>query len=346
MPCTTVAPDPRCGSSARTCSTTGRTRGHSGLSASDAGRTCTPLSSLPHPLIRKAQAWFASDPAADSYHERIQCAQQLGLLEVKSGQWRGAVWQDPDTGVRWLCAAGLAKGGHEDSDDFYVALKALFDSGDAARLLPSAEDTMLLKRETAAALLTSWELGIQSQALTALDRVADGGTARFEITHPAKGEPVAAIALTVTTEVGDEYDIEVCIVDIDLNDKYRGSQLGWQLTTRVLISIWPPVQGWDRYQDTYSTMVEPGDLRQRANDLARTVADRNLVSPLPGSVSHYGHTRHLADHTVNGTAIRALCGVFFVPATDAAAAQRRTPLHRARATHLRAAGVVPGSPSR
>ncbi|WP_390882642.1 DUF3039 domain-containing protein [Actinomyces massiliensis] len=37
---------------------------------------------------------------------------------------------------------------------------------------------------------------------------------------------------------------------------------------------------------------------------------------VPGEVAHRAHRLHIGDAAVQGTAVRALCGVFFVPRTD------------------------------
>ena len=117
-----------------------------------------PLPDLPHPIIAKAVSSFGDDPADDNYVGPIACSTKIPLLEIKAGQWRGGVWSDPEGDVCWILVAGLAKGGHEDHDDFYMRVARESDSGDPTRWLPTAEDTWLLKRERAAQLLTDWDL--------------------------------------------------------------------------------------------------------------------------------------------------------------------------------------------
>jgi hypothetical protein len=46
--------------------------------------------------------------------------------------------------------AGLAKGEHQDHDDFYVRVKRENDKGDPDRWLPTNGDHRLLKQEVAA----------------------------------------------------------------------------------------------------------------------------------------------------------------------------------------------------
>jgi len=60
-----------------------------------------PLSELPHPIIRRAAECFSENEAEDQFEMRIASATELVLLEIKTSQWRGAVWVDQETGVCW-----------------------------------------------------------------------------------------------------------------------------------------------------------------------------------------------------------------------------------------------------
>lgn len=99
-------------------------------------------------------------------------------------------------------------------------------------------------------------------------------------------------------------------------DSYRSTNLLWQLTTRLIISLYPPEQGWDRVGDTYSTIAEPGTWTDRAGALGEIVALNALAQSVPGTHSHYTHREHLAGRTIAGNAVRGLCGAFFVPTQD------------------------------
>jgi len=238
-------------------------------------------------------------------------------MEVKTGQWRGGVWKDPDTGVHWLVVAGLAKGGHQDHDDFYERVERENDSGDLSRWLPTAADTRLLKRETAARLMTEWELGIQEQVLDALGGIQSGGSTHIVIKHPVQDKgSLARITLVVTAMREDEYEADEIEAKIIPVSPYAGSDLAWQLAIRTLISLSPPEQSWDRCQNSYTNIAEPGWWAKRVAELESLVARRELAQSEPGRHSHYAHRTHLAGSTIEGTAIRAICGVFFVPTQD------------------------------
>ncbi|WP_372521189.1 DUF3039 domain-containing protein [Nocardioides sp.] len=276
-----------------------------------------PLSELPHPIVAKAVDSFGSITAQDNYVGPIASATQLRLLEIKNSQWRGGVWQDPTSGVCWLIVAGLAKGNHQDRDDFYKTIERENDAGDLSQWLPTDEDTRLLKQETAARLRTEWELEVQRLVLSALREIHAGGAHRIKIDHPVPGNGTFAhVDLTVATVRDDGYEADEIELEITPTDRFAGSALLWQLTIRVLISIDPPEQGWDRFGNTYSNIGEPGAWQARVDELGEFVAAGDLSVSEPGSTSHYTHRQHLAGKTINGAAVRALCGSYFVPTQD------------------------------
>lgn len=276
-----------------------------------------PLSELPHPIITKAADSFGLDAANDNYVGPIACSADLRLMEIKIAQWRGGVWRDPDTGVHWLVVAGLAKGGHQDRDDFYERVKRETGSSNPGRWLPTAEDRRLLKRETAARLITEWELGVQEQVLEALREVRSGGSTRIGIQHPVPdAAQMAQVTLVVTEVREDKYEADEILAEIVPISSHAGSDLAWRLAIRVLISLSPPEQGWDRYKDSYTNIGEPGWWANRVAELEILVANSELAESEPGRHSHYAHRKHLAGNTIEGKAVRALCGIFFVPTQD------------------------------
>ena len=158
---------------------------------------------------------------------------------------------------------------------------------------------------------------MQRRVLEALRMVHTGGTHRIKISHPVlKQGPFAHIDLTVAPVREDGYEADEVELEIVPEARYAGSALLWQLTIRVLISINPPEQGWDRCGNTYSNIGEPGAWTKRVDELDALVADNELAISEPGATSHYTHPQHLAGRTINGDAVRALCGAYFVPTQD------------------------------
>lgn len=273
------------------------------------------VSELPHPLIEKAARAFGDDESSDSPEGVIRAAKELVLFEVKTGQWRGGVWRDPADGIHWLIAAGKAKGDHVDSDDFYKQIERMEKSGSLVSLLPTVDDRRQLKWERSARRLLEWELSIQADVLDALGDLVDGGAATFVVHHPHKAsEEVAEITIEVA-QIRSGIPVDDIVVEVQRRGRASEAML-WQITMRVLTSINPPAQDWDSTPWTFSTIVEPGGLNDCAKRLQLAVERDQLDSAIPGATSHYAHRRGLADSAVNGEAVRALCGVFFVPTQD------------------------------
>lgn len=284
-----------------------------------------PLAELPHPIVRKAAESFRENPENDNYVQPVSSSTRLRLLEIKQFQWRGGVWQDPETGVCWLVVAGLAKGGHQNSEDFYRRSQRENQLGYPHRWLPTEEDVRLLKLETAAYLRTKWELDVQSRVLDALKEVHNGGITRFNVGHvlPEIGK-MAAIEITVACErtssepaqAGTAVETDEVVVEVFPEKQFIGTSLLWKLILRVLTAISPPQQDWDSSGFTFSNMAEPGTWTRRVTELKKVVQENNLVFSQLGAHSHYAHKKHLAGKTIEGEGIRSLCRVYFVPHQD------------------------------
>ena len=264
-----------------------------------------PLTHLAHPVLEKCRS-----VSEDTKHT-IRCTEKLRLVKVRSGQWRAGVWLDPD-GVRWVVAAGLAKGDHQDREDFYEHLaRTCSTSAGRAALLPTDDDHRLLKRETASRLLTDWELAVQGLAADLLAGALHAGSHRLHVPHPKGAPRMADVELTVVVD----QDIEEYVLSIMLVT-HPGSQLAYLMEQRLLISIAPPEQDWDVAGGIYSAMEARGHGMNQIEHLHSATRNRRLLDSFPGQVAHRVHRRHVGDAAVNGEAVRSLCGVFFVPRTD------------------------------
>ncbi|WP_024874887.1 DUF3039 domain-containing protein [Saccharomonospora piscinae] len=275
-----------------------------------------PLADLPHPMIAKATAAFPDNPADDNHAGRIVSCTSLPLLEVKAGQWRGGVWIDAK-GTCWLLIAGRAKGNHEDRDDFYQRIVRIESDGPGlASMRPGEEDIRLHKREAASAALQQWELDVQSQLTEQLRRVQAGGTTRATIRRPLSEQSLTEIQLTVTTCRDDGYEADEVVLEIATASRWVGSELEWQFINRALSVLNPPEQQWGRYGNTFDTVAEAGAFIHRVEELDQLNAEQTLAISQPGQHAHYTHRKGLTESSLNGKAVRALCGVFFVPYQD------------------------------
>lgn len=162
-----------------------------------------------------------------------------------------------------------------------------------------------------AQILTGWELAIQANVRAALEDTSTDPT--FEIEHPTTRSRMATV--TITVDLGDPA-LEEYVVEVEAAGSDQTSNVAWTMIRRVLTSVCPPSQAWDRYGMTFSQMTPVGHHIQQIEYLRRACDSRELLAHEPGTVSHYGHRPHIAVSTVEGKAIRALCGVSFVVGQD------------------------------
>lgn len=276
-----------------------------------------PLSALDHPILQKASSCFTDDPADDSFVGPIASVSTARLLEIKSGQWRAGVVVESD--ACWVVAAGLAKGDHKDRDDFYKSLERHEENGTIGALLPSQEDRDALTRERASAIIDAWQLEVQELFLDAMHIVEDGGVTEIAIPSPDPKAPDGELFARITMEVAlpeDDYAYEDVVLEFSFAGRWKSGQLRWHLTMQALATINPPEDSWDPSGGIFSNLLEPGTLAQRVREV-QSLHDRGEIArPAPTSHAHYTHRKNLAQKSVDGTAVRALCGTYFVPRRD------------------------------
>ena len=267
-----------------------------------------PLTQLSHPILAKSRSLLDAEPVTDRI---IACSRNLRLMEVRISQWRAGVWLDSE-GVQWVVIAGLAKGGHRDHEDFYQRLERQCDTERGRKaLLPTDEDARLLKRETAARVLTDWELAVQALAVDLLAGALRHGCHRVVVPHPTKTIPLAEVELEFITGDG----IEEFVLSF-INNTRQGTHLAYVMERRLLISIAPPEQEWDLAGGIYSAMEESGHCARQIERFRDASKERRLLDSARGHVAHRVHRRHIGDASVDGRAVHSLCGVYFVPLTD------------------------------
>lgn len=277
-----------------------------------------PLTSLDHPVLSKAVECFGEDPKQDSPVGPIHAAASERFHEVKISQWRGAVWIEPG-GACWVVAVGLAKGNHQDRDDFYKRIERIEEGPGVASLLPTTEDADLWKLELAHSLLSDWHLGNQRAIAEALSSVASGGTTRLTIRAPemavekGRHEILAEVDLIVERFEEPEYHAEEVVLTVREQADWRGSQLAAAFTMSLLACVHPPETDWEVAGGSYSNMLEIGTLSTRIAELLNMSESGTRTTPQMVTESHYVHSRDLTERTVEGRAARSLCGVYFVP---------------------------------
>ena len=226
-------------------------------------------------------------------------------------------WEDPHerraiTDERWDAVQPLSHLSHPILDKCRDLLNTTTSDAPAAnRTIACSRDLRLLRRETVAKILTDWERLVQELARRLLEQAMRDGHSRLAVPHPTEPAPLT----TVDLEFSADDDIEEFVLSF-IDHTQRGSQLAYLLERRLLTSIAPPQQDWDVAGGIYSAMEAPGHGNRQVARLQEAVKNSQLLESVPGEVAHRAHRLHIGDAAVQGTAVRALCGVFFVPRTD------------------------------
>lgn len=275
-----------------------------------------PLSELDHPIVRHAAQMFSGNSSSDGAKESISGLFDPPFWKVKTGRWRGAVWEDDATGQCWLVAAGLRYEG--ESKDFYARFMADVQSRGAEYFLPTSSDWELLDREQLTAVLQDWEIDLHQTALDCVE-VAHEAPQEITVTLWSDGESVIADVMITVEIAADADDPSDAVAEVTVECTVRE----WEHYPAVeraemviMTAICPHEQDWSRADTAEFRIVS---LTTGLDDLTARVERARYATPgqvIAGSIAHYAHKGQLTAHTVNGTATRALCGVCFVPRQD------------------------------
>lgn len=237
------------------------------------------------------------------------------------------MWEDPETGQCWLCAAGLRRAG--DSDDFYRSfMEDVGRSGErAAGFLPTEDDRRRLSLERGRARRKQWEHEVFIVALTAVARACDSdGAYESPLPHLKEDAPspasirVEVVRLTEgdVTEAHEE-PAEVG-VELRINDFSDPDMLGVLVVTACR-AVSTREESWDAQPIPGMHVLTATITESRVRQIiaASNLPDEDVVDPgrtEPVTHSHYARKNDIARGTIEGEAVVALCGVCFVPRQD------------------------------
>lgn len=271
-----------------------------------------PFPLLNHPVVRHLTATFSGGDG-DVLRESISGLTDPMWWKLKTSRWRGAVYVDDD-GQAWLCAAGLRR--EREATDFYKAFSAAIKAGGPARFLPNDEDRRRLKRELVDQALSEWERAVHEATISAF-LAAEGAPISVDVPGLMPGDGLLARVEVSVVRLVDEDDgdsIGEVVLDVEPLD-YTLFSLVERAEIVMMAAISPDEQAWApgfagsrRMYSLCGTAHEVERLRSDAQ-----VADRAPGAVRPGTVAHFAHKLRLTEHYVEGTATRALCGVYFVP---------------------------------
>ncbi len=328
-------------------------RAHRAAAKTPDGKIALPrLHQLKHPVIRHAAEVFTGAPerTGDIKRESISGLTSPAWWKLKTTQYRGAVLFDKD-GQAWLCATGLRRKG--DPDDFYSDFMVQVRHRGPAYYEPTREDRKRLRFEQTEALLGDWESALHRLACQALRDAVEGPPASFTVpglrpaaaatttdgadtssaadgadddqqdgggTGAAEGDKPLGRAEIEVVLVPDDDDPDQAVAEIVATvtgDRSRGTHLD-RAEIVVLAAINPDEQAWDPSylrdgSRLYACLLTAGDLKA----LKAAAGAREPGLTVAGSEAHYAHRGRLTESAVEGLAVRAMCGTWFVPRQDA-----------------------------
>lgn len=277
-----------------------------------------PMHALSHPIVGKAAGvFFDRYQDADILRENISTLTDPPFWKVKVQQWRGAVWIDEGTGQAWLVAAGLRRG--KAANDFYQRFMADIESKGAAYFMPTQDDRDILARELKERLLAEWETGFSTtvRSVAAGLLASAGGVERIEVGLPgAPGKTFSWVEIEVEFEDIDGEQVADVVVTAKCLDYGYLALFQWAQIA-ALLAVDPHEQTWSALPadgcEIASSVYSGNDLTELRNHLATEVGMGEVIS---GDVAHFSHRSRLTESTVEGLAVKAVCGTWFVPRQD------------------------------
>lgn len=288
------------------------------------------LNKLRHPLIESFDVQFAGKDDASASRESISAVSDRAWWKQKSSRWRGAATivlpEVVGLETAWLGAAGYRRAG--SSEDFYEWFAS--ECGDGSdKFLPQAEDRELERIDVKIAMLDSWKAQLHLSSLVLLANAIDTGSASpVTVLRPEK-ELDDLLDMSISLERISEGEEEIIEVIVEVRPRrYEYANLNDIAARGIMAAIEPDSLAW--------TVAPLGQLAMSyrvlaTHDmLARATEARSsgLISEgeVPGAVrlgtiAHYALRTGLTEATIEGEAVHAICGHWFVPRHDHAQLQ-------------------------
>lgn len=273
-----------------------------------------PLLATSHSVLDKANM-LAGDESAE--RERIETITDRYAIKVKTGDRRGALWQDDD-GTWWLLAAGRRK--DDGSGDFYRELERF--STDSSPIAPTEADRRYQRLEEAYAAECATERAVHAVVLGAVLLASRAPTTPVEIDVFG-----ATVAITV---IPDEPGLAVLEVGwtfdrFDEQDRFPEDILA-MVPGRENLDAWDYLPGRPDSGSlpTWYTYVPDEWVEHMATsaELDELLGDDETwtpVNPTTDGSEHYGHIAKGSIVTMayaTGIEIIGLCGARVVAHRD------------------------------
>ena len=281
------------------------------------------LDALNHPLVEDANRRVVEEKNA-TRHETASSAAGRPVWEVRShtgAAWRGAVVLD-ERGDPWLVHA-------DRHNKFHQTAARVLVSSSSENWMPRSIDFKLRKRQEAREAHLRWEASVYEDLVSGVAGVLGSAEARMSVDLPTSGEDRAATS-TVSIEVDPvvvddagavEHDALLQVIISFAQPEIDGLR---RVIARAIALMQPDQSriGAPAYfpggqsicydmQVSYSriiSLVASSDIREEAD-----VALRQCLTP---TELHYARAVYIAEGAVQGKAVRAVCGAWFVPSCD------------------------------
>lgn len=270
-----------------------------------------PLYELQHPIVQKMAEDFPVSGSDDVRREGISGLKNPMWWKVKVGsRWRGAAYVDED-GQAWLCAAGYRR--EKEGTDFYKSFMARIEARGPVPFLPTVEDRELLRGERKNALMQQWEAQLIGWARAWTLEALDADDVVEHLLEDPLGRDLAVVRVLCDAEAVTDVAI---YLEFQLQDWSVTELLAW--AEQVFVSsICCHEQHW---AVTYLGEGRAYSLETGREELQRALRTKESNSApgvmSGGTQSHYTHRERIVDSMVEGEALKALCGQWFVPRQD------------------------------
>jgi hypothetical protein len=284
-----------------------------------------------HPIIASFSSAFASE-GGEASRESVSGLTNPHWWKQKTARWRGAATDHARVGAEqvWLCGAGIRAAG--ERRDFYSKFMRTIERSGPESFLPSAEDELLHKIDKQVLSLDGWKvslhgavLALLGSCLEALSQGQDACAGPIEIpsSDPERqGVVVARVELSISREAVDGQDLIEAFLTVAVVD--RADVMEADLASHLArAALQPHAEEWRQTPYVGDSFAYSALLDEQSIDNARSLHLTGVLSPdespqglVLGVHAHYATESRLVDAQVEGAAVRALCGYWFVPTAD------------------------------
>jgi len=275
-----------------------------------------------HPLVASFFSSFESDDPS-VLRESISGLANPHWWKQKVSRWRGAATDSTLVGddEAWLCAGGLRASG--EARDFYARFMSSVTRAGPEQYLPADADRRVQAVEEKVARRDAWLEQLRLSVLVCLAAVdATGESQELHVPGPSPAsteDPLTHLVFTlIRVEDSSDELIELILQINDLDHERQYLALTACEAARSVIE--PVTDAWDvaagkGTDQIWSVLVDGTLLRiaSSAKESGRLPSHLCDSRPTLAIQAHYAPKGQIVDATVEGNAIRGLCGKWFVP---------------------------------